>query len=346
MAESTVQPTNFRLPTLRLGTPFDEVVVPLDLPAELRQGSNKALAILDGADRAPIRLSRMVRPVALLGIKTSVRHTAVRVRMGLLVDRLSTQMWDRERRRATKQEPERDHRGRVVLPDVRDKHRLIQISAQGKPRALALLSYRDSDGEFTNTRLEFEIGAEDVGESGLIMIDFDEPTWMPEWAKVGQLPGGLTGVCVGRIVLEEAGEPVPSHVSTGRPGMDGVDIGGRTPGYFVVNPSHDAAASRVEVVPHWADDERLLGKRAKVKHPMRAAAEWTADRRVSGLGPASVEVVDTEGNEVLSGPLKRSGRGYAFDLPAGLGPVYVRVRKKVGAGEPRLINWYVDVKPA
>ena len=60
----------FRLPSLHLGT---DVRRPdrrrSSCPGTLGRGSDSALCILDGANRAPHRLSRMVRPVGLLGIK-------------------------------------------------------------------------------------------------------------------------------------------------------------------------------------------------------------------------------------------------------------------------------------
>lgn len=336
---------NFRLPTLRLGTEFDQPVIPLDLPATLERGSNRAMAILDGADRAPIRLSRMVRPVGLLGIKTSACSVPVRVRLSLLADELSSRMWDREQRRVTREEPKLDDAGQVIISDHRHQHRLVQVSAQGRPRALALLTWRPADGEFTRTTVEFEISAEDLGGSGLIMIDFGMPATQPDWAREGQLAGGVTGICVESIQLEAAGRPIPTHASTGRPKIAETQVIGRNPGYFVLNPGQGGAV-RVRATPHWADDERLPGRRAKVKHPVRFAREWSADRRVSGLGGATVSVVDSAGTEVLRESMHRQGSAYSFELPAFEQPCYVQLHKRVGGGSPRLINWYLEVDPA
>lgn len=333
---------NFRLPTLRLGTDFDEPVTLVQLPAVLRRGQDPSMCILDGADRAPHRLSRMVRPVGLLGVKMADPTQSVRVRMVLLADERAAMMWDRERARLIGEDLEYDEDGERIAPDLSAFHRLVEIGAQGRPRATALLSWRPADGQETRTVVEFEVAAEEIGDSGLVMFEFREPDAAPQWALEGHLAGGLTGVCVVRIELEQAGRPVSGLVSTGRPDdEDGAGVVGRRPGFFVVNPRGDGGAQRIALEARAADDERLAGRRAKVKHPVRYAREWGADRRVRLGGTAVVDVVDLEGRPVEAA-VQSHGDRHTVELPAGVGPVFVRPRLKRGA-DHRAISWRARV---
>lgn len=332
---------NFMLPSLQLGTDFDDPIVPLEVPGTLGKGSDSALCVVDGANRAPHRLARMVRPVGLLGVKLAEPATAVRITLRLLVDDISTTMWDRQRFRL-QGEPMPDEE-EYVPTDVSKVHRLVEVTAQGRSRALAMLALRRTDEGIVRQHLSFELPAEEIGDSGLVMVGFEHPRHAPGWARENELEDSLVGVCVARMHVDPLEERVKAHVITGRPGLEHTPIAAANPGFFVVNPAKDGGPVNLVIHPRGAGGERLLGRRAKVKHPLRAARELAADRRVESSGPAEIEVVDLQGETVLEQTVPESDGKHAFTIPAGTGPAYVRARKVVG-DEPRNVNWGVKVK--
>jgi hypothetical protein len=334
----------FRLPSLHLGTEFDDPIVPLEVPGTLGRGSDSALCILDGANRAPHRLSRMVRPVGLLGIKLADPSAGVRITMRLLVDDLATSNWDRHMF-ALRGEPMPDEE-EYVPSDVSTRHRLVEVTAQGRSRALAVMALRPTDDDhIVRQHLSFELSAEEVGDSGLVMIGLDHPRHAPGWSRENELEDSLVGVCVARLIVDPLDERVRPHALTGRPGVEHTPVAAANPGFFVVNPPGDGGPSEVTVTPRGAGGERLLGRRAKVKHPVRYARELAEDRRVATSTPAVVEVVDLQGETLLDTTLEAAGGRHTFTVPAGAGPVFVRARKVLD-GQPRNVDWSVRVKKA
>jgi hypothetical protein len=336
--------SNFRLPSLHLGTTFDARITPLEVPGLLEKGSAPALCMLDGASRAPHRVSRLVRPMGLLGIKLADPGGGVRVRMRLLADDLSTQMWDRHMYRLQGEPmPEDDE---YVPSDVSTRHRLIEVTAQGRTRALAVLALRANDDGIVRQHVSFEIGADEIGESGLVMLGLESPGHAPAWARAKELEHSLMGVCVAKVWIDRLDEPVSARVSTGRPGVEHTAIAAASPGFFALNPARDNGPTAVRLAARGAGGGRLLGRRAKAKHPLRFVRERYQDRRVDTSAPAVVEVVDALGETVLETkvPQKRDGL-HEFVVPAGVGPVFVRARKLVG-GRPRNVNWGVKARRA
>ncbi len=341
---SAVSPSTgdiFRLPSLHLGTEFDGPIVPLDVPGTLGKGSDSALCILDGANRAPHRLSRMVRPVGLLGIKLAEPSAGVRITMRLLVDDLATSNWDRHMF-ALRGEPMPEDE-EYVPTDVSQVHRMVEVTAQGRSRALAMLALRPNDEGVVRQHLSFELSAEEIGESGLVMLGFEHPAHAPAWALEHELEDSLVGVCIARMMVDPLEERVKPHAITGRPGVEHTPIAAANPGFFVVNPAADAGPVDVTLAVRGAGGERLLGRRAKAKHPLRAARELARDRKVGSSSPATVEVVDLQGETVLDQTVPESDGRHQFTVPAGSGPVFVRARKLVD-DVPHNVNWGVKVK--
>ena len=336
--------SNFRLPSLHLGTSFDARITPLEVPGLLEKGSAPALCMLDGASRAPHRVSRLVRPMGLLGIKLANPEGGVRVRMRLLADDLSTQMWDRHMYRLQGEPmPEDDE---YVPSDVSTRHRLIEVTAQGRTSALAVLALRANDDGIVRQHVSFEINADEIGESGLVMIGLESPGQAPAWARAKELEHSLMGTCVAKVWVDRLDERVSARVSTGRPGVEQTAIAAASPGFFALNPAGDNGATTVRLAARGAGGGRLLGRRAKAKHPLRFARETYQDRRVDTSSPAVVEVVDVKGATVLESKVSQNRKGlYEFDVPAGVGPVFVRARKLVG-GRPRNVNWGVKARRA
>ncbi len=336
--------TNFRLPSLHLGTSFDIRIAPLEVPGLLERGTAPALCMLDGASRAPHRVSRLVRPTGMLGIKLANPAGGVRVRMRLLADDLATQMWDRHMYRL-QGEPMPDD-DEYVPSDVTTRHRLIEVTAQGRTRALAVLALRANDDGIVRQHVSFEIDAGEIGESGLVMIGLESPGHAPAWARAKELEHSLMGACVAKVWIDRLDEPVPARVSTGRPGVEQTAIAAASPGFFALNPAGDDSATMVRLAARGTDGGRLLGRRAKAKHPVRAARELYQDRRVETSSPAVVEVVDVKGETVLESKVPQNRDGlHEFVVPAGAGPVFVRARKLVG-GRPRNVNWGVKARRA
>lgn len=334
---------NFRLPSLHLGTDFDDPILPLDVPGTLGRGSSSALCILDGANRAPHRLSRLVRPVGLLGVKLAETGVGVRVTLRLLADDLSTTMWDRHMlRQSGEPMPLQEE---YVPSDVSTRHRLVEVTAQGRTRALAVLALRRSDDGTVRQHVSFELSAEEIGESGLVMVGLEDPANAPEWARRNQLEDGLVGTCVARMMVDHLDERVHAHVSTGRPSVHRTQLAAANPGFFVLNPDHDGGAVRVQLTARGSEGERLLGRRAKAKHPVRFVRQQLEERNVANSAPAAVEVVDLRGSTVLATEVAAQEGRYGFEVPAGVGPAFVRARKLIG-GSPKQVNWSVKVRPA
>lgn len=332
---------NFQLASLQLGTAFDAPIVPLDVPGTLGKGTDSALCILDGANRAPHRLSRMVRPVGLLGVKLAQPGAGVHITMRLLIDDISTTMWDRHmfKQRGEPMPEEEEY----VPTDMSGSHRLVEVTAQGRSRALALLALRRRDDGTVRTHISFELSADEIGDSGLVMVGLETPRHAPEWSRTKDLTDALVGVCVARMGFEPLDERVKAHASTGRPGVEHTPIVAANPGFFVVNPDAENGAAEVVLTVRGAGGERLLGRRAKVTHPVRYAREVAQDRRADASAPAAVEVVDLAGHTVLETTVQESGGRHAFTVPAGTGPCFVRARKLIG-DDPTAVNWGVRVR--
>lgn len=321
---------NFRLNSLHLGTDFDEPIEPLSIPAVARTGSEPALCILDGANRAPRRLSRAVRRVALLGLKVANPEDGVRVSVTFLVDSLSTRMWNR----VHSENPDEP-----VIDDEFGRHRLIEVSAQGRSRGVLALAYRRADGNGVRQRLEFDLPSSEIGEAGLVMIGLEEPAFAPPWAREHLLEDGVVGLCVVNVKLEPLGErSVEPSISGGRPG-DRFNSPA-SPGFFVINRGGCRGPVEVTLEPRPSAGVAMeRGRRGKLLRPLRTLRQ----RRLPGigdgrtLGVADVEAVSVGGDPVLSTSVSAGADGaFTFRLPAGAEPVYVRVS---GNGGPVPSGW-------
>lgn len=333
---------NYRLPSLHLGTAFDEPVVPLEVPGTMGHGSSKALYILDGANRAPRRLSRVVRPIGMLGVRLAEPRVGVRVTLRLLVDDRATMMWDRHMRQRGEPKPEDEE---YVVSDLSSRHRLVEVSAQGRTRALAVFALRPGDDGVVRQHVTFELSPEEIGDSGLVMVGLEDPAIAPDWTRQNQLEAGMVGICVARMTVDLLDERVRAQVSTGRPGAHRSAVAAANPGFFAVNPAHDDGPVVVELSVRDAEQDRLHGRRAKFKHPLRFAHQHLEDRRLHDSSAVAVEVVDLAGQSVLEAEVALADGRCAFELPAGTGPAFVRARKLLG-GAPVPSNWGVRTQPA
>lgn len=329
---------NFKLSSLHLSTEFDEPIEPLNIPAVAKKGSDPALCILDGANRAPHRLARAVRRVALLGLKVANPERGARVTITLLVDSLSTKMWDR----VHSENPEER-----VLENEFGRHRLIEVAAQGRRRGLVTLAHRPPDEKGIRQRLQFDLSGDEIGDAGLVMIGFEEPANIPAWAREDMLEDSVVGLCVANIKLEPLdGNPVAAAVSGGRP-KDRANSPSK-PGFFVVNRGDVSGPLEVTLVPripmHAAPNS---GRRGRLLSPVRMLQKQRlrfADRD-RALGRAEVEVVALSGEEVVKTSLSPTQEGtFRFQLPQGEEPLYVRAVRVGGAAKSRPPEWQVRLK--
>lgn len=331
----------FQLPSLHVATDFDKVTVSHELPITLDQSIPGAVALIDGAVRAPHRLARVVRPSGLLGLSVVPTSEVLTVQVDLRVDELSTRMWhDHLIGTRAKMKRNDDKDAEVELPDVSGRHRSLRITAQGRVVAGAVLGHRPLDGEATTERVVFQVKPDQIGDDGLLMIGL-ESTRADEhaWSRSAAMQDGAVGVAIARVHLRLGAEPVKPRVAVGRRDDQGALVLGQS-GVFVVNPGEPDRPTRVEVAVRGVGGDRLRGRRARVKHPGRAARELVQDRTVDRTHGIAMSVLDLDGAEVPGARVD----GSVLDLPAGTGPVLVRLEKSTPAGAPSLVDWAVTVR--
>lgn len=309
---------NYTLNSLHLGTEFDTKVQPLRIPALARLGNEPALSILDGANRAPRRLARLVKPVALLGLKVDTED-GVRVTVALQCDLQTTIIWNRVYSKPD-EEP--------ALENEFRHHRLVEVTAQGRTRGVVMLARRASDTGPVVQRLTFDVRASEIGDAGLLMVGFEEPGSLPEWAggAHGLLETPLVGVCVTSIKLDPIDtDRIGPRLSGGRPTDGRVNVT-RRPGFFVVNPGPAGEPVRLTLVPRVRlPHQRGRGARLvnRLKNLAGRGASAAAARQE--LPPVEVEVVTASGESVFQGSVSGTRSGYVVDLPPVPETVYVRV---------------------
>ncbi len=330
---------NYQISTLRLGTQFDQEIVPLTVPGVAHRGNNSALCILDGANRAPRRLSRLVRKVGLLGIKVANPGDGVRVTLTLIADEFSTVMWNSVFRPA-----EED----TILEDEFRHHRLVEISAQGRTRGVLMLAHRRPDTHGARQQLQFDVAASEIGESGLLMFGLEEPSNLPSWASADLLEESLTGVCVANVKVDPLeAAPVGPTVSTGRPRRQHRAVAPGRPGFLVVNRGAARGPLTVSLLPREElRKPRPRGRRALVKAPLLAVREWVrhASHRDVLRQPVVVEAVGPDGKELVHRTVERSpGEPYRVEIPAGEGAVLLRAVVEGADRRRGAVDWVVDV---
>ena len=329
----------YDLASLALATRFDRPGGAVAVPGVVGRGADPALVLLDGASRAAHRLARLRRQEALLGVQVAPVEGPLRVTVVLLLDENATRSW-RHARDAAPGGPEAEEH-----PDEDGWHRIVRVSVQGRPRAVALLDRRPADAGVSLQRLVLQVDPGEVGPGGLLTLGFDAPQHLPTWARRRLLPDALSGVCVARVRVDQPGHPVPAGLSTGRAPEPGHrDRPGpaphatrhlvpRRPGGFVVNPAStgtDGADEglRVVLVPRAVVPRPIpAGGSARVREPLAR----THDRVRAHQALRSVEVltevtrVDTGRTRTLRSPLGPDGTA-VLELDPSDGPVLCRPR--------------------
>jgi hypothetical protein len=212
-----------------------------------------------------------------------------------------------------------------------------------------MLAHRRPDTHGARQQLQFDVAASEIGESGLLMFGFEEPSELPSWASADLLEESLTGVCVANVKVDPLeSSPVGPTVSTGRPRRQHRFVAPARPGFLVVNRGAARGPLTVSLLPR---DElrraRPRGKRALVKAPLLAARDFTrrASRRDVLRQPVVVEAVGPDGKELVHRTVERSpGGGYEVEVPAGDGAVFLRAGLEGADRRGRgTIDWVVDV---
>lgn len=295
---------NFHLPSLDLTSPFEDPAGELALPGVVAEGADPAVAVLTGAYRPPTSVCRFLHTEGLVGIQLGGELPPVlRVRLVLRTDWLTDKKWRERNQRIVDARALRGIATDDVELEIEDRPRLVEVQAQGRVRAHALLRRDDEPDAWVRQRLAFDVRTDELDESGLLLIGVG-PT-----ASTDGLPDPAVGVVVRRIKVEVPDGPLPGTVSTGRPGADGWAPYDVRAGYAVVNAPDEHTPVRVEVSRESAPAGRFAGRLAK-RRP--------ADLDVSGT--------DATGGAVALTDLRRDPAGsVSFEVPAGAGPVRVRV---------------------
>lgn len=337
----TEQTKVFELPSLHVATDFDKATVSHELPISLDQNVPGAVALIDGAVRAPHRLARVVRPSGLLGLSVVPTTEVLTVQVDLRVDELSTRMWhDHLIGTRAKMKRNDDKDAEVELPDVSGRHRSLRITAQGRVVAGAVLGHRALDGEATSDRVVFQVTPDQLGDDGLLMIGVESTRADDRaWSTGAAMEDGAVGVAIARVHLRLGAEPVKPRIAVGRHDDQGALVLGQS-GVLVVNPGEPDRGTRVEVAVRGVGGDRLRGRRARVKHPGRAVRELAQDRTVDRTRGIAMTPLTLDGAEVPGAKVD----GPVLELPAGTGPVLVRLQKSTPSGAPSLVDWAVTVR--
>lgn len=330
--------TPFELPSLHLGTAFDRPAKRHELPVYLDQDVPGAVALIDGAVRAPHRLARVVRPSGMLGLSLVRPAGPITVHLDIRIDGLSNEMWhDNMLGSRAKMDRSADKDREVPLPDVSGRHRLLRFTAQGRTVAGAALGLRRYDGEATVEQVSFQVTPDQLGDDGLLMIGMESSRADEQvWPTGAAMQDGVVGIAVARAHLRLGSETIDPRVAVGRHDDQGALVLGQS-GILVVNPGLPDTGTELEVGVRSVGGDRLRGRRARVKHPGRAVREFAEDRVVDkthgiGIAVRTLDGADVPGAEVDGNRLR---------LPAGTGPVMVRLTKRTPSGEPSLVDWSV-----
>lgn len=340
----------FELASLQLSTRFDRPGAALAVPGTVGRGDDPALVLLDGASRAPHRMARLRRQEALLGVQVEPTGAPLRVTVVLLLDEHATRSWRQARDLPIGEGSGQEH------PDEDGWHRVVRLSVQGRPRAVALLDLRPADAGASLQRLVVEVPPDEVGTGGLLTLGFDAPEHLPTWARRRLLPDGLSGVCVARVKVDPVQVPTRPGLSTGRapdpgrpdrPGpapLAARSLVPRRPGGFVVNPATGVSGDtgphpdpvRVALVPRSTVPRPAPeGRRARAREPLARAHDLARSRLSHRSAAVLTEVtrVDTGRTRTVRSPLLPDGTA-VLELDPSEGPVLCRPSLgRAGGGE-------------
>lgn len=326
----------FELPSLHLTTEHDPPVVSLGVPGRVTRGSDPVLWLVDGAVRAPRRLSRLLRSDALLGLRLDPPTGPVRLRITMVADNLSTWLWqNRDDAHAT---PTLALSPDVAFEDVSRLHRLVEVRAQGKVRGVAVLALRPGDQDATTRyRLEFDLDPGEV-DDGLLLLDLLAPSVRPEALEAGLMEAGLIGVGIARVELFAPDEPLEVSLSTGRPRVESAANTLAETGAFLLNPGSKDGPATVELRRLTAPVP-AFGRRAMLRHP----AAYVRSRRPPPSGPLEVEVSELAGDVVVQQRLEPNGElPMRFVVPSVSRPLFVSVAEH-GDDQSAPSRWRVQV---
>jgi len=171
---------SFELPTLTLGTVYDAPQAPLAVGGAVEEGDHPSVVLLDGANRARGRVLRANRPHPLVGVRMEPATGAVRVVVAVSLDRDSRERW-----------------AAAGAPPPRAHHRLLTVTAQGRPSGAVLLVPDPVDGT-ARQRLDLVLQPDEVGE--LLVVGLEDASPPSGWGS--PLSSGAVGVLLARMAVE------------------------------------------------------------------------------------------------------------------------------------------------
>lgn len=332
---------NYQLSSLHLSTTYDDPIEPLVVPGNATRGAeSNVLTVLDGANRAPNRLARLVRRVGLLGLRVANPARGVRVTVCLIADDMSLEMWGHSHL---------DEDGKPLLSHDHACHRLVEISAQGRTRAVAMIVRKPGE-EKSIVEVTFDVPGEEIGDSGRLMLGFEQPADCPPWAEAGLMPDGVVGLCVRNVKLALIPDkPSPWFVSGGRSPRSEPGVTLTRPGFFMVNPGGEPGPVELTLAPQEAPRRPApQGRRAKLKEPALRVRDAQKGARAAMLArrEVEVEVVSFSGQPLLQERIRPESAALRVRLPETAEPCYARARVVPRRGRsPKAIDWSVGLAP-
>lgn len=304
---------NFRLPTLALASGYEVEPTAMSVPGVVESSDDRALAILEGGYRPVGSACRFLQPSGLVALQLPQGPLPEVLRVVLMVrsDRLADERWSERARRRHDTAVVRGLFPSDGVPDleVRGRHRLVAVSAQGRLRGHALLVHDGGQDSWVRQRLVFDLAAAELDETRLLLLSFTAAEG--PWGAADALPAPLVGFSLRRVRVLEEREQANGIVSTGGAAEDGWSPYSRSVGFAVVNPAPGGGPVTLQVERRTrATGGRLLGSRTR-----RGADE-----------PLDLEVIDAAGAPIAIPDVVRPSpeRGEVV-LPPGHGPLHVRL---------------------
>ncbi|GIJ26800.1 hypothetical protein Vqi01_19620 [Micromonospora qiuiae] len=185
-------------------TEFDDPVPARDLPAVFTSGGDPEVLVADRFSRGVAIVGRVQAASGAVVLKVRTDGRAVRVRVNLHVDSATQAAWSGAGAPA---------RG------VRELPRLIMVRAQATARAAVLISRHRGRVRMVEAHgwVEFDLGADEVGADGLLVIELADAA-LPPWSASSLSPLSAVGVRINQVELapaEDADQPTGSRRLTG-----------------------------------------------------------------------------------------------------------------------------------
>lgn len=326
----------YELSTLQLSTIYDDPVDELPVPAFVDNGREApGLFLTDGVALPSQRVARLRQSGAVLGVRLgSSGGGGVRVRMSVATDPRALAFWRRVH--ADPDDPDASEQ----LTDL-GRHRSVAVLAQGRARGVITMQRRRAEKVVEQT-LQFDVSATELGDTDVLLLEFEEPSLVVPWFADWLLPESLVGVCVRSLEITPLGDEASDRSLSGvRVRPDGRRVMPARPGFFVVNPGSVGGATLVrlerpaprKVAAPVAGRPGVIGSLGRLR--ARLTERKPAAPRAEPPASFEVETVTLSGRTEVHVAEAEGTGAWRLQLPPSDEPVLVR---------PRLGGrWLVDI---